>query len=238
MTVRYHGSITYNQTFDIENRLVSVNKVGTGTTTFSYDAAGQRTKTTRSTGGTIYYPFPGYEEEVNGSTTTRRTTYSLAGQAVAVRVQVVGGSNTVYYLHSDHPSAWLRAGLGSTTALSSSAVGGGLVSGSTARYLPFGAWRTTPTQTLTDRGCSGLLLYLADACSQYADRPFPLHRAGDEQRRWRTTSRTCAYRRGRTLTTCSSSSMVGASSSRERFSFLKRLMKDSISVLPLAPSSE
>jgi hypothetical protein len=66
----------------------------------------------------VYYPFPGYEEEVNGATTTRRTTYSLAGQAIAVRVQVVGGSNTVYYLHSDH--------LGSTTALSTSAVAGPL----------------------------------------------------------------------------------------------------------------
>lgn len=38
----YHEPISYNQTFDIENRLVSVNKVGTGTTTFAYDAAGQR----------------------------------------------------------------------------------------------------------------------------------------------------------------------------------------------------
>jgi hypothetical protein len=66
----------------------------------------------------------------NHSTTTRRTTYSLAGQAVAVRVQVVGGSNS-YYLHSDH--------LGSTTVLSTSGVGGGPVAGSTARYLPFGA---------------------------------------------------------------------------------------------------
>jgi hypothetical protein len=35
-----------------------------------------------------------------------------------VRVQVVGGSNTVYYLHSDH--------LGSTTALSSCAAAGPL----------------------------------------------------------------------------------------------------------------
>ena len=66
-----------------------------------------------------------------------------------MRVQVVGGSNTVYYLQTDH--------LGSTTALSSLAVGGGLVSGSTARYLPFGGWRTTPTQTLTDRGYTGHL---------------------------------------------------------------------------------
>jgi RHS repeat-associated protein len=121
--------------------------VTTGTTTSVNGEAGQRTQ--QPNGVKTYYPFPGYEEEVNGSTTTRRTTYSLGGQAVAVRVQVVGGSNTVYYLHSDH--------LGSTTALSSSAVGGGLVSGSTARYLPFGAWRTTPTQTLTDRGYTGHL---------------------------------------------------------------------------------
>jgi hypothetical protein len=36
-------------------------------------------------------------------------------------------------------------------------VPGSLVSGSIARYLPFGAWRTTPTQTLTDRGYTGHL---------------------------------------------------------------------------------
>lgn len=148
MTRMDSAGVTQIHNFDIENRLTSV-QIGSSTTTFAYDAAGQRTKTARSTGGTIYYPFPGYEEEVNGGTTTRRTTYSLAGQAVAVRVQVVGGSNSFYYLHTDH--------LGSTTALSTSGVPSSLVSGSTARYYPFGAWRTTPTQTLTDRGFTGHL---------------------------------------------------------------------------------
>jgi hypothetical protein len=105
--------------------------------------------------GAIYYPFPGYEEEVNGGSTTRRTTYSLAGQAVAVRVQVVGGSNTFYYLHTDHPSAWLRAGLGSATSLSTSGVPGGLVSGAApALYYPFGDWRTESDTNpgISDRG--------------------------------------------------------------------------------------
>ena len=53
-------------------------------------------------GGITYYPFPGYEEEVKDGVTTRRTTYSIAGQAVAVRVLVVGVSNNVLHLHNDH----------------------------------------------------------------------------------------------------------------------------------------
>ena len=42
--------------------------------------------------------------------TTRRTTYTIAGQAVAVRVHVIGGNNNVLHLHNDHPSASLRTG--------------------------------------------------------------------------------------------------------------------------------
>ncbi|MCP5099823.1 MAG: RHS repeat-associated core domain-containing protein, partial [Chloroflexi bacterium] len=54
-------------------------------------------------------------------------------------------SNTLYYTHSDH--------LGSTSAMSDNA--GALVSGSTSRFAPFGAFRTEPTADITDRGFTG-----------------------------------------------------------------------------------
>ncbi len=74
-------------------------------------------------------------------------TYNLGGQAVALRKQVVGGSNPLYYLHSDH--------LGSTSLMTSS--GGSVVANTTARYYPFGDWRTEPTAGVTDRGFTGHL---------------------------------------------------------------------------------
>ncbi|MBK8987684.1 MAG: RHS repeat-associated core domain-containing protein [Chloroflexi bacterium] len=132
------------QNFNVENELASVVNNGS-TTTFTYDAAGIRVKTVRPSGKASYFPFPGYEEEVNGSITTRRITYAVAGQSVALRVQVVGGSNTLYYLHSDH--------LGSTSLATTTS--GAVVGGSTARYYPFGDWRTEPTANLTDRGFTG-----------------------------------------------------------------------------------
>ena len=73
------------------------------------------------------------------------TSTAWASTAVARRVQVVGGSNTRYYLHSDH--------LGSTSLATTTA--GSLVAGSTSRYTPFGNWRTEPTANLTDRGFTG-----------------------------------------------------------------------------------
>jgi YD repeat-containing protein len=146
MLTRIEGGVTYDpQTFDVQNRLVSINRVGTGTTTFAYDAAGIRVKAVHPGGKTSYFPFPGYEEEVNGSTITRRITYAIAGQTVALRVQVVGGSNTLTYLHSDH--------LGSTSLATTTT--GAVVGNTTARYLPFGGFRTTPTAGLTDIGFTG-----------------------------------------------------------------------------------
>ncbi len=55
--------------------------------TFTYDAGGQRVMTSRppSAGTVIYTPFPDYEREVTGGgAVTERTTYSIAGQLVAV----------------------------------------------------------------------------------------------------------------------------------------------------------
>ncbi|MCP4426739.1 MAG: RHS repeat protein, partial [Chloroflexi bacterium] len=64
MTERNDGNDNYMQVFDVENRLTSVTKAGEGTTTFFYDANGQRVMTIKPDETTIYYPFPGYEEEV------------------------------------------------------------------------------------------------------------------------------------------------------------------------------
>jgi YD repeat-containing protein len=144
MISRWENGATTTQNFNVENELSSVVSGG-NTTSFAYDAASIRVKTVRPGGKTTYYPFPGIEEEVNGSTITRRITYAIAGQTVALRVQVVGGSNTLYYLHSDH--------LGSTSLATTTS--GAVVSGSTARYYPFGNWRTEPTANLTDIGFTG-----------------------------------------------------------------------------------
>ena len=54
---------TYDQNFDVQNRLTSVVEAGQ-TTTFRYDASGLRVMTTRPDGTLVYTPFPGFEEEV------------------------------------------------------------------------------------------------------------------------------------------------------------------------------
>jgi RHS repeat-associated protein len=148
MTKRVEGGVTYDpQVYDVQNRLVSVTRVGTGTTTFAYDAAGIRVKTVRPNGDTIYTPFPTYEEEVRGATTIKRSSYGLVGQTIALRVSgdPVSGNNRLFFYYVDH--------LGSTSIMLRS--NGDFVSGSTARYHPFGGWRTTPNQTITDRGFTG-----------------------------------------------------------------------------------
>ena len=149
MTKRIEGSVTYDQGFDVENRLVSVTPVGGTATTFAYDASGQRVMTLEPAGKTTYFPFPGYSEEMVGtSVTARRVTYTIAGQAVASRVQTFSptASNTLYRLYTDH--------LGST--ITHSTMSGGTVAGANTYYLPYGSYRgTPPTQTLTDRDFTG-----------------------------------------------------------------------------------
>jgi RHS repeat-associated protein len=148
MTKRIEGGVTYDpQTFDVQNRLVSVTRVGTGTTTFAYDAAGIRVKTVRPNGDIIYTPFPTYEEEVRGATTIKRSSYGLVGQTIALRVSgdPVSGNNGLFFYYTDH--------LSSTSIMLRS--NGDFVSGSTARYHPFGGFRTTPTAGLTDVGFTG-----------------------------------------------------------------------------------
>ncbi|MBX3060204.1 MAG: hypothetical protein KF770_27420 [Anaerolineae bacterium] len=134
----------YSHTFNVENELVSVVNNG-NTTTFAYDASGIRVKAVAPNGTVTDYPFPGYEVESPTSNPTTRITFSIAGQAVALKV--IGSSTATYYLYTDH--------LGSTSTMSTTA--GGTVSGSTSRYYPFGDWRTEPTANLTDRGFTGHL---------------------------------------------------------------------------------
>jgi hypothetical protein len=79
---------------------------------------------------------------------TLRITYRLAGQMVAVRVKS-GGSSTLCYTYSDH--------LGSVVGMTNAT--GGFVSGSAARYDPFGNYRTWPGSNvnplISDRGFTG-----------------------------------------------------------------------------------
>ena len=117
------------------------------------DADGNRLLTIYKTGTTetsrVYTPFPDFEREVAGSVVTERTSYTLAGQLIAVRVKVAGGSNEVYYTYTDH--------LGSVAAMSWA--GGTFRDGSLARYDPFGNHLTKPpgiiNPGISDRGFTG-----------------------------------------------------------------------------------
>jgi len=116
------------------------------------DAGGQRVLTTwpDDDGTVIYTPFPDFEREVaGGGGVTERTSYTLAGQLIAVRVKVSGGSNELYYTYTDH--------LGSVAAMSYS--GGTYRANSLARYDPFGNHRTLPGWSInpgiSDRGFTG-----------------------------------------------------------------------------------
>ncbi len=89
--------------------------------------------TIRLDGVKVYTPFPSYEESVPASGgTTKRVTFSLAGEVIAVRV-ITDTTNTYYYAYTDH--------LGNVMALSWT--GGTFVPGSKARYDPFGTFTTT-----------------------------------------------------------------------------------------------
>lgn len=128
-------------------KMTTLSTAGTDTQTFGYDELNRLVSASASgvaPNGTITdYPFPGYEVENPTGTPTVRITFSIARQAVALKV--MGASTAAYYLYNDH--------LGSTATMSTT--GGGPVNGSTARYYPFGDWRTEPTANLTDRGFTG-----------------------------------------------------------------------------------
>jgi RHS repeat-associated protein len=137
-------TLTHDYTFDVENRLTSVT-AGGQTTTFAYDADGQRVKAVYSD-RTVYTPFPDYElTDPNTGADVVRTTYRLAGRIVAVRVNGDPANHVVF----DH--------LGSVGALTSTS--GLLVPNSLSRYDPFGNFRTKPADTvnpaITNHGYTG-----------------------------------------------------------------------------------
>ncbi|MCP5099662.1 MAG: RHS repeat-associated core domain-containing protein [Chloroflexi bacterium] len=113
----------------------------TATPTNTPDATATNTPDATSTPTAT--PDPGQTEPV----VIQRSTYGIAGQAIALRVveKDASGAVTSYYTHSDH--------LGSTSAMSDNS--GTLVDGSTSRFAPFGSYRTEPTADLTDRGFTG-----------------------------------------------------------------------------------
>jgi len=134
--------MTTTLAYDVEGRLTSattqVGAQAAKTTTFAYDANGNRVLATYNPGASatkVYTPFPDYEvtDPPTGANVTR-TTYRLGGQIAALRVND-GATNKLYYPLTDH--------LGNVMALSD--VDGNFVSGSDARYDPFGAFTTTPT---------------------------------------------------------------------------------------------
>ena len=146
---RYEGTtLTHDYTFDVENRLASV-RAANQTTAFAYDADGRRVMTTRPDGTIIYTPFPDYEmEDPPTGSNILRTTYRLGGQIIAVQHKVGAAAGTFYFSYTDH--------LGNITALSTTA--GAYVTGSKARYDPFGTFTTTtPTSnpSISNHGFTG-----------------------------------------------------------------------------------
>ena len=77
-----------------------------------------------------------------------RITFSLAGQPIAVKVDgdPVNDNNGIFYIHTDH--------LGSTVVLTKDS-DGYIRDDTLVRYYPFGGYRDSGTQDLTDRGYTG-----------------------------------------------------------------------------------
>ena len=65
-----------------------------------------------------------------------------------MRVDIVGGANTLYYSLKDHPSTSLRTSLGSASTLLDAS--GNVVANGEQRYYPFGESRITSADLKTD----------------------------------------------------------------------------------------
>jgi RHS repeat-associated protein len=95
MTQRVENGTTYAQTFDVENRLVSVAVSGAGTTQYQYDAGGQMLKKIAPDGTvTVYLGLVEYE--IDGGVTETTSYYNVPGARV-VRV-----NTELSYVLTDH----------------------------------------------------------------------------------------------------------------------------------------
>ena len=146
----------YTQTFDVENRLTKVTREAGANdqiAEFYYDADGNRILTIYKTGPTetsrVYTPYPDYEESVPATGgVTKRVSYFLAGQLIAVRV-ITATTNNYYYAFADQ--------LGNVAGYYK--VDDQFLSNSPARYDPYGVYRTEPPASvnpgISDRGYTG-----------------------------------------------------------------------------------
>ncbi|MEW6402320.1 MAG: RHS repeat-associated core domain-containing protein [Chloroflexota bacterium] len=136
MTQRVEGGLTYTQTFDAENRLISVTVSGQ-TTQFIYDGDGNLVKKIKPDGSKTIYVGGVYEVDKSAAGVVTRTItyYPIAG---AMRID-----STVYYTLKDN--------LGSASVVTDST---GAIVGE-QRYYPFGQTRLVTGSMYTDRLFTG-----------------------------------------------------------------------------------
>jgi RHS repeat-associated protein len=137
MTQRVEGGLTYTQTFDAENRLISVTVSGQ-TTQFIYDGDGNLVKKVKPDNSKTIYVGGIYEvDKASGGSIQRTVTYYPAAGAMRI-------DSTLYYILKDH--------LGSASVVTDAT--GATVSGTEQRYYPYGESRLTGTM-LTDKLFTG-----------------------------------------------------------------------------------
>jgi len=136
MTQRVEGGLTYTQTFDAENRMISV-AVSGQTTQFIYDGDGNLVKKINPNGSKTIYVGGVYEvDKTSGGSVTRTVTYYPAGGAMRI-------NSTLYYILKDH--------LGSASVVTDAS---GNILGEN-RYYPFGETRLSTGSILTDKLFTG-----------------------------------------------------------------------------------
>ena len=144
MVKRTESGVVYTQNFNAENQLTSVTVSGQ-TTSFYYDPDGSLLGKVKPDGSATLYLGGLYEVDLTSSgVTTKKTTYYPGG---AMRVDIVGGPNTLYYSLRDH--------LGSASVLLDTS--GNLVTNGEQRYYPFGESRLTTADLKTDHLFTGQL---------------------------------------------------------------------------------
>ena len=136
MTQRVENGQTYTQTFDAENRLISVT-VNSQTTQFIYDGDGNLVKKINPNNSRTIYVGGLYEvDKTSGGSVTKTTVYYPAGGAMRV-------NGTLYYMLKDH--------LGSASVVTDSS--GNIVG--EQRYYPFGETRLATGTLYTDKLFTG-----------------------------------------------------------------------------------
>jgi len=130
------GGLTYAQTFDAENRLISVTVSGQ-TTQFLYDGDGNLVKKVKPDNSKTIYVGGIYEvDKTSGGSVTRTVTYYPVAGAMRI-------NSTLYYILKDH--------LGSASVITDAS---GTILGEN-RYYPFGETRLTTGTIYTDKLFTG-----------------------------------------------------------------------------------